>query len=213
MPFRPGQYLEWTLGHQKADSRGNRRYFTLASSPTENEIIMGVKFYNPASSFKKALLSLSAGDEIVASQLAGDFVLPKNKNQKLVFLAGGIGVTPFRSMTKYLLDKNEKRDVVFFYSNKTIQDLLYSDIFSVAEKDFGMKMVYTLAELDKIPSDWPGERGFIDEKMIRNNVPDFMERMFYISGPRVMVVAFEKILAKLGIPKNQIKTDFFPGFA
>ena len=112
--FRPGQYLEWTLGHDKTDSRGNRRYFTIASSPTEQDIRMGIRFYPEGSSFKKELISLKRGDIVVASQLAGEFVLPKNKKKKLVFIAGGIGITPFRSMIKYLIDKKEKRDIVLF---------------------------------------------------------------------------------------------------
>ncbi|MGH7239519.1 MAG: RnfABCDGE type electron transport complex subunit D, partial [Candidatus Saccharimonadales bacterium] len=99
--FEPGQYMEWTLGHEKSDQRGIRRYFTVASSPTEQDVIIGVKFYEHASSYKKTLDALKPGDTIVAAQPAGDFVLPRSRSQKLAFLAGGIGVTPFRSMAKY----------------------------------------------------------------------------------------------------------------
>ncbi|MDO8504901.1 MAG: FAD-dependent oxidoreductase, partial [Candidatus Liptonbacteria bacterium] len=104
--FKAGQYLEWTLGHEKPDNRGNRRYFTICSSPTEDEIRLGVKFYPEPSSFKTAMMNMQVGDTLVVSQLAGDFVLPKNRNEKLVFISGGIGVTPMRSMVRYLLDKN-----------------------------------------------------------------------------------------------------------
>src|SRR5665213_3089003 len=117
--YEPGQYLEWTLQHEKTDSRGSRRYFTLASSPTEPDLIIGVKFYEDGSSFKKALLDASADTFIVASQLAGDFVMPKDPTKQLVFIAGGIGVTPFRSMVKYLLDKNDTRKVTLLYSART----------------------------------------------------------------------------------------------
>ena len=79
--FKPGQYLEWTLGHEKVDSRGNRRYFTIASSPTEKELHLGVKFYPNGSSFKKALAFMEDGDKIIASQLSGDFVLPRNRKR------------------------------------------------------------------------------------------------------------------------------------
>lgn len=108
MNFKPGQYMEWTLAHAHPDRRGNRRYFTIASSPTEEDLRLGVKFYPNGSSYKHALSSMVSTDMIVASQLAGDFVLPKNPNEKLVFIAGGIGVTPFRSMIKYLVDTHEK---------------------------------------------------------------------------------------------------------
>ncbi len=102
--FRSGQYLEWTLGHEKPDTRGNRRYFTIASSPTEKELRLGVKFYEKGSTFKKTLREMDPGHTIIAGQLSGDFVLPKDKNKKLVFIGGGIGITPFRSMIKYLID-------------------------------------------------------------------------------------------------------------
>lgn len=211
LAFAPGQYLEWTLPHDKPDSRGNRRYFTIASSPTEPEIHMGVKFYPEASSFKVALGSLNPGDAIVASQLAGDFTLPKNQHKKLVLIAGGIGVTPFRSMVKYLLDKNQRRDVVLLYSNRTGKDIAYKDLFDEAANRLGLKVVYTLT--DTKPVNWTGRTGFINETMIRQEVPDFRERIFYISGPQAMVTAFDHMLSNLGVPESHIKKDYFPGFA
>jgi ferredoxin-NADP reductase/Na+-translocating ferredoxin:NAD+ oxidoreductase RnfD subunit len=211
--FKPGQYFEWTLGHERMDNRGMRRYFTIASSPTENDLIMGIKFYDKPSSYKESLIHLEKGDIIVASQLSGDFIMPKNKNKKLVFIAGGIGVTPFRSMIKYLVDKGEKRDIIIFYSNQNVQDIAYKQIFDQAEKLLGIKTVYSLTDTEFIPSDWNGEKGFIDKKMIEKYVPNFKERVFYISGPRSMTVAFQKMLAGAGIRKKNIKTDFFPGFA
>lgn len=207
--FEPGQYLEWTMPHEEPDDRGNRRYFTIASSPTEKDVRMGVKFYPSASSFKKSLGSMNLGDSIVASQRAGDFTLPKNKNQKLVLIAGGIGITPFRSMMKYMIDKKEMRPVTLIYSNKTIGDIAYTNIIDQAVA-LGMKAVYTLT--DATPEVWHGQRGFINEAMIRAEVPDFMERVFYISGPHAMVTATESTLKKMGIKQSQIKIDFFPGF-
>lgn len=212
MQFKPGQYLEWTLGHKRSDSRGNRRYFTLASSPTEEFVRLGVKFYPAASSFKKALATLEHDQEVMAGQLAGDFVLPGKKDKKLVFIAGGIGITPYRSMIKYLLDKNEKRDIVLLYSNRTAQDVIYKDVFDTAHDKFGLKTVYTLTEEAMIPPTWQGKRGFITPTMMRQEVPDYDDRMFYLSGPRSMVVYFEEVLKDMGIKTSNIKTDFFPGF-
>ena len=209
--FTPGQYMEWTLGQPHIDSRGNRRYFTLASSPTEDVIRLGVRMNPQASTFKHALSTLKPGDTIVAGQLSGDFVMPEDKQQKLVFIAGGIGVTPFRSMIKYLLDKNEKRHVTLMYSNKTKEEIAYKSLFDEAGTKLGIKNVYTIT--DTIPPDWDGRTGFISRKMIEEEVPDHLESIFYISGPQAMVAAFEKILTEMGIPKSHIKTDFFPGFA
>lgn len=213
LDFEPGQYLEWTLGSRGADSRGNRRYFTISSSPTEPEIRMGIKFYPDASTFKTNLLQMNPGDKLVASQLAGEFVMPSDSSKKLAFIAGGIGITPFRSMIKYLVDKSEKRDVVLLYSNKTKGDVAYSEIFDEAEQKLGVKTVYALTDVESIPADWKGCCGFITADVIKKEIPDYKDRIFYISGPHGMVVAFEKTLADLGVSKRNIKKDFFPGFA
>lgn len=209
--FKPGQYLEWTLPHDHPDNRGNRRYFTIASSPTESGLRLGVKFYQNGSTFKQTLAVLPKDGMLSAGSLAGDFTLPDDPKKKLVFIAGGIGITPFRSMIKYLMDKNEKRDIVCFYSNKTIQEIAYVDVFDEAIETIGLKMIYTLT--DDIPTTWRGGRGFVNADMIKREAPDYKERYFYISGPHGMVSAFEKTLAEMGVPKSQIKVDFFPGFA
>ncbi len=213
MDFKPGQYMEWTLAHDKSDSRGNRRYFTLASSPTEDTLRLGVRFYEPSSSFKKRLFSLNPGDEVIAGQRAGDFVLPRDKNSKLVFIAGGIGVTPFRSMIKYLSDKNERRPIIFMYSNRTAAEIAYSDIFQEAVRKIGLKTVYTLTDKGSVPNGWRGETDMIGRDMVLKYVPDYKDRTFYISGTYAMVTAIKGALRELGVSNRRIKTDFFPGFA
>ncbi len=213
MKFRPGQYLEWTLGHDHPDSRGNRRYLTIATSPTEQEIGIGVKFYDKSSTFKKKLLAMEPGDAIIASQLAGDFVLPNDAKKKLVFVAGGIGITPFRSMIKYLIDKNESRSIVVLYANKKPGDIAYKEVFDEAEQKLGIKTFYALSDVASVPANWDGYTGYITEEMILRDVPDYADRIFYVSGPHSMILAFEETLRRMGIPKSQIITDFFPGFA
>src|SRR6266568_8903150 len=107
--------------------------FTMASSPTEKEIHIGVKFSEPSSKFKRALLAMQPGDAVEVGQIAGDFTLPKDPAQKLVFVAGGIGVTPFRSMLKYLLDTGQKRDIVVLYVVTRPGDLVYDGVLRQAE--------------------------------------------------------------------------------
>ncbi len=211
--FKPGQYLEWTLGHKKVDSRGNRRYFTIASSPTEKELMLGVKFYPKPSSFKKALAYLNDGDTLIASQLSGDFVLPHNQKKKLVFIAGGIGVTPFRSMIKYLIDTKQKRDIVLIYANKTEADIVYKNVFNLAAQAFGLKVIYIISNLKDKTIPWMGRIGYVDGKLIQEEIKDFRERTFYISGPPSMVSGMARTVKDLGLNSNHIKTDFFPGFA
>ena len=211
--FKPGQYMELTLAHRKADTRGSRRYFTIASSPTENEIAFGIKF-NPkkSSSFKTALAEMEEGQFVFAGQVAGDFILPKNKDQKLCFIAGGIGITPFRSMIAYMLDKNEQRDVVLVYSCKRIEELAYTHLIHRANTHLGLKAVSTLSDTLHIPDGWDGYKGFVEVDLIINEVPDYLERMFYVSGPNSMVAAVQKILLEIGVDKKNIKIDYFPGF-
>lgn len=210
--YNPGQYMEWTLGHQNPDARGNRRYFTLASSPTENDVRIGIKFYDNSSSFKKAMDDIPPGGTIAASQLAGDFILPRDKNKKLVFIAGGIGITPFRSMIKYLIDKNDQRQITLFFANKYVSEIVYRDIFDEAKQKLGITTIYTLTDKEKLPADWRGEYGRVDGAMIQKYVPDFRQRNFYLSGPNAMVEANEEMLRSLGMSRDQIKTDYFPGF-
>lgn len=210
--YLPGQYLEWTLDYQNPDSRGNRRYFTIASSPTEEDLRIGVKFNPQSSSFKKALLAMEKGSKITASQLAGDFTLPNDPKKKLVFIAGGIGITPFRSMIKYLLDTKQKKDIILFYSSKTAEEIVYQEIFQKAQDQLDLKVIYTLTEMENIPVGWKGKAGKIDGQMIKDNVLDFKDRLFYLSGPPLMVKAFEQILQEIGVTKKQIITDYFPGY-
>jgi ferredoxin-NADP reductase len=213
LSFAPGQYMEWTLGLEHPDSRGNRRYFTLASSPTEETLRLGVKFYPKSSSFKQSMLAMDTSSEIVAAQLGGDFVLPEDTKQKCVFIAGGIGITPFRSMIKYLLDKREKRPIVLFYAVKSVSDIVYREVFDRAQRQLGLKVIYAITGRSKIPANWDGRVGRITAQMIKDEVPDYKHCIFYLSGPNAMINEFEEALNAMQVKKDHIKKDFFPGFA
>jgi glycine betaine catabolism B len=212
LKFVPGQYMEWTLPHEKVDSHGSRRYFTLASSPTEDNLRIGVKINEPTSSYKKALLNMGDESAITTTQRAGDFTLPKNKKEKLVFIAGGIGITPFRSMIKYLIDTNQERDIVLLYSNRKATEIAYKEIFDQAQKELKIRTIYTLTDTENIPADWRGEKGRISDGLISKEIPDFNKRTFFLSGPHNMVTGFETVLKNMGVKAKQIKTDYFPGF-
>ena len=206
--FIAGQFLEWTLVHPKNDSRGVRRFFTIASSPTEKFLRLITKTNPKPSTYKQALLNMNTGDEIVASSLEGEFVLPDKEN-KFVFIAGGVGITPFLSFIKYLVDKNIHKDMVLMYANKTVEEIAFKDEFKAA-KQVGLKTIYVVSE--NAPKDWTGRTGFITADMITQDIPDYKGRMFFISGPEPMVMAFEKMLAQMGLPKNRTRRDYFPGY-
>jgi ferredoxin-NADP reductase/Na+-translocating ferredoxin:NAD+ oxidoreductase RnfD subunit len=209
--FIPGQYMEWTLPHRKVDSRGNRRYFSISSSPTENEVAMTVKFYNPSSSYKKELVNLSVGNKIIATQVAGDFVLPKNLKQPLVLIAGGVGIAPFRSMIQYVIDKNLSVDIILLFTNRTVNDILFSETFERAKVN-GVRTIYNLTDMQNLPQDWAGSSDYITDKKIMELIPDYKNRTYYLSGPQLMVRNFDQALKSAGISQEQIKMDFFPGY-
>jgi len=209
LAFQAGQYLEWTLGLDRSDSRGNRRYFTVASAPTEQSIRLGVKFYPQSSAFKRMLGAMKPGSTIHASQLAGDFTLPANPQTKIAFLAGGIGITPFRSMLQYLIDSHERRPIVVLYGAETQQDIAYRDVLGAARRELGIRTVLAVArgaERGQYP-------GYIDARLVRLAIPDYLERTFYISGPQAMVKALRDTLLAMGVRRSKIKVDYFPGFA
>lgn len=213
LTFQAGQYMEWTLAHKKPDQRGNRRYFTIASSPTESEIRLGVKI--PAgkrSSYKEHLNSLESGDTLNASHIAGDFLLPEDIHKKLVFIAGGIGITPFRSMVQYLLDTKQTRDAILFYAAPTVQDFAYKGFFDRAEKKTGVRVVYIITRAQSMPRGWNGSTGYMTKDIVRSEVPDISERTFYLSGPVSMVDSYKHLLTTLGVKNRNIVTDYFPGF-
>ncbi len=211
MTFAPGQYMEWTLPHDGPDTRGNRRYFTIASSPTEDNMHVGVKFYPQGSSFKRAMARMDKTVPIVAGSLSGDFTLPDDPKVKLAFLAGGIGITPFRSMIKYCIDTHQERDIVLIYANKHVSEIAYADVLDEAKK-IGVKTVLTLTDEHAAPKDWHGKTGRVTADMIRDEIPDYKYRLFYLSGPHAMVVGYEAVLRQLGVSSGKIKKDFFPGY-
>jgi len=213
LSYRPGQYMEWTLHHSGTDRRGNRRYFTIASSPTEPELRLGVRVGSRRSSFKQALMRVRKDDStsILAGQVAGDFTLPANANEKLVFIAGGIGITPYRSMLKYLIDTGQKRDIILIYSNARADEIAYRDVLQAAQAGLGVRIIYTLTDLSAVPAGWTGCTGRIDAEMLIRLVPDFAERTFYLSGPPGMVRAVERALHTLPVKRGRIKLDAFAG--
>jgi ferredoxin-NADP reductase/Na+-translocating ferredoxin:NAD+ oxidoreductase RnfD subunit len=209
LAFSAGQYLEWTLGLDRPDNRGNRRYFTIASAPTEDEVRLGVKFYPASSAFKRGLASMAPGDTIHVSQLAGNFVLPADPRAKLAFLAGGVGITPFRSMLQTLIDRGETRSIVVLYGSESQEDIAYGDVLDQARRELGVRTIHAVARNARA-GQYPG---YIDATLVREAIPDYRERVFYISGPQAMVESLRSMLIGIGVPRRRIKTDFFPGFA
>lgn len=207
--FKAGQYLRWTLPNLASDARGNRRYFTISAAPTEKELMFTVKQPPQPSGFKQRLTQLKPGDQILATQLAGDFILPQMRVKKLAFLAGGVGITPFRSMIKEMVDRDRGRDIVMFYGVNDKQEIAFEPLFSKA-KLLGLKTFYAIASAVQNNDNFLAGR--LDRNIMTTYMPDWQERVFFISGPQGFVSAMRNELLDLGIPRRNIHTDFFPGY-
>jgi ferredoxin-NADP reductase len=114
-------------------------------------------------------------------------------------------------MLKYLIDVQQRRDIILLYINKTANEIVYTDVLDAAQARLGVKTFYTLTDMTAIPRNWTGFVGRIDEQIIESAVPDYMERTYYLSGPPEMVRGCEQVLKSMHIRHDQIKKDFFPG--
>lgn len=208
--FNPGQYLEWTLPHSHPDGRGIRRYFTIASSPHESEVMLGVRVPAKSSTYKEYLKSRVPGDTITVTALSGDFLLPKKReDETIVCIAGGIGVTPFRSQIQSLIDTHDTRNLLLFYCNKTEADIAWKEVWKAGE-EVGVR---TVQVLDTPPTGWNGESGFVTPEMLGRYLENPRSAQYYISGPPPMVNGYRTMLKEMGVPECNIVRDYFPGLA
>lgn len=203
LSWQAGQFLYYTLPHPDADDRKTQRYFTISSAPHEGHIMLTTRFAgeDKASTFKKAFFNMKMGDVIEADGLVGDFTLV-DPERNHIFIAGGIGITPYRAILLDLDYKNLPINATLLYANKDKNNIVFRNELEVlAVKHPTFKIHYFFNP----------ER--IDEAAIKKIVPDLIKPIFYISGPEIMVEAFEKMLPKMGIPEANIKKDYFPGYS
>lgn len=207
--FIPGQYMEWTLADVSYDSRGNRRTLTIASSPTEDEVHLGIKYFEAASQWKSSFYQMQPGDTIYASQLAGNFTMKGHETEKLAFVAGGIGITPFRSMIKYLTDKNVQSDIVLLYIVSDPTEFAYVQELNAA-RTVGIKTIPVVTNLDYHADNVVTTK--INATSLPQLIPDFAERTFFVSGSSNMVDGTKSHLHRMGVPSRHIRTDHFTGY-
>jgi ferredoxin-NADP reductase len=203
-----GQFTELYLPHT-ADNRGERRWFTLSSSPTEPLLGITTTFAEKGSTFKKALLALRPGDEVILAEPMGDFVLPKDQSIPLLFVAAGAGITPVRSMVTYMRDASEHRRVQVVYGVRSIDELAFSDLFETYAAGF-------TPVIKQPPAGFTGESGGLTTERILGFLRDFEggdQTYIYLSGPEPMVETFFKELKTAGISENHLVTDYFHGYA
>jgi ferredoxin-NADP reductase len=204
--YTAGQYMEWTIPHTRADSRGVRRYFTISSTPADDTVRLGVKMYPNGSTLKQKLSKLEPGEVIYGMHPVGDFVLPADPNTPVILVAGGIGITPFMSMIRTHLTQGGTRSITLFYANKSYEEIAYLKELS----ESGVQVVHLLTNTEGTPADFLYERGFFTMEMIAKYVQNPHACECYVSGPHGMVVNYEKMFRNANV--KQVHTDFFPGF-
>jgi ferredoxin-NADP reductase len=204
--YQAGQYIEMLLPHEGADERGQKHWFTLSSSPSEKLLSITTKrAVDLMSTFKQTLFGLQPGAAITLSEPMGDFVLPKDTAIPLLFVVGGIGVTPVRSMVKWLADTDEKRTVQILYGARTLEEVAFRELF----ENYGAKLDIILSEQ---ANNWSGRTGHISSELILEQAAQYNKPLIYVSGPEPMVETLEAQLLAGGADKSRLVLDFFPGY-
>ena len=212
--FIPGQSFDYTLSDIKyPDKQGSIRTFSISNSPTEGDFIEFTTRMRSESSFKKTLDEKEMGFQIEAKGPSGQFILDENNLSERVFLAGGIGITPFRSMIKYIFDKNLNIPIHLIYSNTNPEEIAFRQEFEeIAEKSEFLKLHMTITHPEESNEKWVGNTGRMDENLIRKVVKDISKPTFWIAGPPAMVGGMQILLINLGIPEDKIKYEKFDGY-
>ena len=217
--YTAGQFAFFDIGGVYNDPKGPIRHFTISSSPTENFIMLSTRIRD--SPYKKRLSTLEEGSRVKVRGPEGQFVLHEDYSKPAVFLSGGIGVTPFRSMIKYATDKQLPLRIVMFDSNRNRDNILFKQEFDdCANINKNLKIIYTISDggqqqSSSTANDWKGEYGRIDKAMILKYLDTNMlnNSIFYICGPPSMLKAMQTLLQdELEIPKERIKVEEFTGY-
>lgn len=224
--YLAGQYVYLTLPRlDYPDARGDTRHFTLSSSPTEDYLSITVRMRD-SSGFKHTLDESPIGSEISMRGPNGDFVLenhastehaPTAQVEFQIFIAGGIGVTPFRSIIHYAADKNLTTPIMLICSNSIPEEIPFkAELDEISRTHDWLKVIYTVSKPEESRIKWKGLIGRINEEFFRTHVPTshfpLSASVFWVCGPPGMVSAMEETLAKLNIPEEQVRVEKFTGY-
>lgn len=214
--YLPGQFFYFTLPALKyPDPKGATRHFTLSSSPTEEGYIRLTTRIREESGYKKTLNELSIGSGIEGEGPNGTFIFDEGENGPHIFFAGGIGITPFRSMVKYALDKNVNVSIHLIYSNSIPEEIAFRrEIEGWQVGHPNIKVDMTVSKPEESKEGWSGLTGRIDENLIGKLLPNIgsLNSIFWVSGPPAMVDAIEDLLGKLGVTSNKLRSEKFTGY-
>ncbi len=195
-----GQFVDVYLPLRSGKSLRHKRWFTLSSSPTEEHLTITTKIGTDPTPYKQQLRHLKRGDTLYISDAMGDFVLPIDRHRPLIFACAGIGITPVRSMLKWLADKEQKREITTLYMESYPHDFIYTDLINTMSSDvhyYNRKA---------------GVQSALDAQEILRAVSRSVKPLVYISGPETWVETVVADLRETGFPSSAIVTDYFPGY-
>jgi ferredoxin-NADP reductase len=205
LEYKPGQFFFITI---KPGGKELSKHFSFSSSPTEKEHIEFTKKFTD-SEFSTALKALKLGDWARIDAPYGNFTF-EGEHEKIGLLAGGIGITPLVSICKYCADTQLKTKVTVLYGCRTESDIAFrKELETMREQNKNLKVVFTLNEAT---GEWKGAVGVINAEMVKKEIPDYEETMFYTCGPPPMVEVMVKLIEQLGLPQTQLKREYFAGY-
>jgi ferredoxin-NADP reductase len=197
--WKAGQYIHYKLPHPNPDDRGIERYFSVSSAPHENRVALTCRFAEKSSTFKRALGSLPIGGKIEADAPEGDFIVDQ-VSKPIVFIAGGIGITPFRAILLDLERRREPLNVKVLYANRNDEIVFRDELENIQKRHSEFQIDYFIGD------------NKLDGNSIRRCIEDLNKVRVFVSGPEPMVESMDKVLEILGAKKEEIMNDFFPGY-
>jgi len=199
------------LDPAETDSEGNTRGFSIASGPHEETLMVATRMRDTA--FKRVLKNMLIGTAVKIEGPSGDFTLPNNASRAVVFLAGGIGITPFRSMLVRAAKENLPHRIFLFYSNRRPEDAPFLEELQILEREnSNYKLIASMTEMEKSHLPWNGVRGLINQEMLGRHLKSAGPPIYYIAGPPAMVKGLHAMLNNAGVDDDDIRSEEFAGY-
>lgn len=210
--FKSGQSVDMTLlNPPETDSEGNTRAFSLASAPEEDMLMIATRMRDTA--FKRTLRKLPLGTEVRIEGPFGNMTLHNNASKAAVILAGGIGITPFRSMCVRAAKEKLPHRILLFYSNRRPEDAPFLDeLVRLESENPNYKCIATMVEMERSSRKWQGETGFINKQMLGKYVKPGAPAVYYIAGPPGLVKGMHEMLNQAGVDDDDIRSEEFSGY-
>jgi ferredoxin-NADP reductase len=210
--FKAGQYLDMTLlDPSETDSEGNVRSFSIASAPHEETLMVATRMRDTA--FKRVMRTMPLGTVVKIEGPSGDLILQNDFTRAAVFLAGGIGITPFRSIVHCAAKEKLPNRIVLFYSNRRPEDAPFlAELQSLERDNPKYELIASMTEMEKSHRPWNGETGLINQEMLGRHLKGAADPIYYIAGPPAMVKGLREMLNKAGINDDDIRAEEFGGY-